>query len=220
MKVKTLIFTALISLFFLAMTQTAQAQKDGEAQFVIMDNSSNPTLGFSNKKADKQDCAFLVSKTLMDDEEALALRVVHVHERTFIGRYSLQETGWLYITSSRIVFVVEGGDKSHGFELPRTALEEKPAVVEDNRFSGLKIRLKEKIQPSDSKEQKFNIYISGGTKCNSDSGPYLKFLVRAVKNFKDTMAEFEQLTTLLKQAGRIKFSSKPIAPSTQSGRIS
>ncbi len=209
---KILIITASISLLFLAMPQTAQAQKDGGAQFVILDNSYNPTVGFSTSKVEKQRCAFLVSKTLMDHEEALAVRVAHVHEPTFFGHATLEENGWLYITTSRIIFVVEAGDKSHGFELPRTTLDDKPAITEDGRFSGLKIRLRQKLQPSNSKEQKFNIYISGERKCDVDSGPYTKFVARAVNNFKDAMAEFEQLTASLKQSSRMKFSSRPIAP--------
>ena len=212
MKLRILIVTASISLFFLAIPQTAPAQKNGEAQFVILDNSYNPTIGFSHNKADKQGCAFLVSKTLMDHEEALALRVAHVHERTFIGRLSLQESGWLYITTSRIIFNVEGGDKSHAFELPRTALDDNPAVIEDDRFAGLRIRLKERLQPSNSKEQKFNVYISGEKKCDVESRPYMIFVVRAVNDFKAAVAEFDQLTASLKQSSRMKFTIKPIAP--------
>ena len=73
-----------------------------------------------------------------NEEEALAIRVAHYHHKSEVweskppnynpGSDYLPEQGWLYITSSRIVFTVDKGDPSHAFEVKRTDLKTKPVT--------------------------------------------------------------------------------------------
>ena len=67
MRSKTLMVAVSLALCFLAVPQTARAQKHGEAQAVIFDANDRPTLIFGNKPAKKQSCGVLVSYTLIDN---------------------------------------------------------------------------------------------------------------------------------------------------------
>ena len=127
MKLKTLTMTVSLALFRLAMSQIALAQKNGEAHFVYFDEKDRPTFKFTNESPKKQRCGALVSYTLLNNqEEAIAVRGHHLHLRKFDANPPFPEYGWLYITSSRIVFIVINGDKSHSFDIPRTYLKDKP----------------------------------------------------------------------------------------------
>lgn len=127
--------TILIALSFLAIPHIAYSQKSGDAQTVIVDADKHLILKFANRDANLQRCSFLVGNKLTTDrEESFAIRVAHLHYRfrPFAWRrsvlqvggpevdgVSLPENGWLYITASRIIFVVNEGDKSHAFDVPR-----------------------------------------------------------------------------------------------------
>lgn len=228
MRAKTLMMTVSLALLFLATPQTARAQEDGEAQFVMFDEKNNPVLKFSNKGADAQDCGLWVGYTLTDkQEEAFVLRVVHLHFR-FVGGASFHEKGLLYITPSRITFVVQQGDQSHAFDAVRTDLSDKPVTIGEKRggigkglrttavnFTALQINLKEKLPASDSREQKFGLPMFGykKDKCDvGDAGPYTKFLARTVNDFDGALAEFKQLAAWLKQAGKVQSASQPASP--------
>ena len=207
MRIKTLMLNASFALFFLAAAQIAQAQKNGEAQFVSFDEHDWPTLKFSNKRIDKQGCGLFVGYARTgNQEEAFEIRVSHMHSRRFFqGVVSLHEQGWLYITPSRIIFVVEKGDKSHAFDVPRTALKDKPVTRFDRIFAGMQINLREKLPTSDTGDQKFVFLVFGDEKCGvGDPDPYTKFLVRAVNDFDGAMAEFKQIAASLKQSGKIQ----------------
>lgn len=207
MRIKTLMTTVSLALFFLALPHATHAQKDGEAQAVTFIANDRPILKFGNKDVKKQNCGFFVTYTLMDNqEEAFVVRAAHMHVRRFFrGVLSFPERGWLYITPSRIVFVVEEGDKSHGFDVPRTALTDKPVSRYTTIIAGLQFSLKEKLPASDSDTQKFAFLVFGDRKCNiKDPEPYSKFLERAVKDFNGTMAEFRQAAASLKESGRIE----------------
>lgn len=207
MRIKTLTITVSLALFFLALPHTARAQKDGEAQAVIFDARDRPTLKFSDKGEKRERCGLFVSYTLMDNqEEALAVKVDHMHRRVQIwGGTSFPERGWLYITPSRVIFMVEAGDKSHAFDVPRTELEDKPGTRFRIGWAGLQINLKERLVASDSREQKFVFLSPVDKKCRlSDPSRFNKFLERAVNDFNSAMAEFKQVAASLKQAGKIQ----------------
>lgn len=219
---KTLMLAMSLALFFLAAPQTARAQKDGEAQGVIFDASSHPTLVFTNKSAKNRRCGALVSYTLMENqEEAIAARVTHFHVGRLGVKPALAEAGWLYITPTRIVFSVEAGDRSHGFDLPRTELKENEAtdigagnLFVISNYVGMEFHLKEKLEASDSKTQKFAFTLVGGGKCHvRNSQPYSKFLKRAVKDFSGAVAEMNELADSLKQSGRSRKIQARMVPS-------
>ena len=141
-------------------------------------------------------------------EEAVAVRVNHVHWKAF-GKSRGPEYGWLYITPSRIVFVVLNGDKSHSFDIPRTYLKDKPVSGFDGYWGpyvGIQLNLKEKLPASNSDEQKFVfILLSEDKRCAlSDWNPYAKFIERAVKDFNGMVAEFKQVAAELKQSGKFQ----------------
>jgi hypothetical protein len=217
MRLKTLT-TASLALVLLAAAQTARAQKDGgakdkgpkdgEAQAVIFD-SHRTILKFTNRRPDKQRCGmFLGRRVLENGEEAISLRVMHMHNRVRIwGGISFPEGGLLFITPKRIVFKVDRGDESHSFDVARADLEEKP-VSKLSEFVGVQVNLKERLAASDSREQKFVFLVHGERKrCYrelSETGPYLKFVLRAIHDFDGAAAEFKQLAETLKQAGKVE----------------
>jgi hypothetical protein len=104
-----ILFVASLALFFSAIPQTARAQKNGKAEVVILDEDKRLTLKFTNLDPDKQQCGFLVTNTLMEnEEESLALAVSHLHLSQFRAP-GMPGRGWLYITASRIVFMFRQG---------------------------------------------------------------------------------------------------------------
>jgi len=227
-----ILFVASLALFFSAIPQTARAQKNGKAEIVILDEDKRLTLKFTNRDPDKQQCGFLVTNTLMEnEEESLALAVSHLHLSQFRAP-GMPERGWLYITASRIVFRVQTGDPSHAFDIPRKDLDERPGTIEYFKVSsdfmfehfapGVKIHLREKLQPSDSAEQKFIFSTLGrGDKCSlKNYRPYENFIKRAVNDFSGAMAEFKQLAASLQQSGKIQRAARPIAPVLKSRRNS
>ncbi len=222
---KTLMVAVSLALCFLAAPQAAHAQKHGEAQAVIFDANDRPTLLFANKPAKKQSCGALVSYTLIDNqEEAIAARVSHFHVGSLGVKPSLPESGWLYITRTRIVFKVEVGDESHAFDLPRTKLKDDAATSLGSRvfmaaYVGMRINLKEKLQPSDSDTQKFVFVLVGEKGCDTDinSDPYTRFMKRAVNDFNGAVAELKSLADSLKQAGKFKQTPASVVPSVNSG---
>lgn len=205
MRIKTLMITIALTLFFPTTARIAQAQKDGEAQSVSFDENDWPTLKFSNKR-DQPECGLFISYALTDNqEESFVIRVAHMHQRALWGKFKFPEEGWLHITPSRIIFVVEKGDKSHAFDLPRTALEDKPGTRFRMYYVGIQINLREKLPASDSREQKFTPFMIKDRKCQVDNQkPYSKLLERTVNDFNGAMAEFKQTAASLKQAGRIQ----------------
>jgi len=219
MKIKSLIMFVSGALFLLVLSHTVPAQDDGEAQMVIIDALNRPTLKFSDKGEKRANCGFFVTYMLMENqEEAFAVKVTHMHQIP-------DERGWLYITPSRVVFRVEIGDRSHGFDVPRTALKDKPAVNAGTQYAGVQINLKEKLPATESKEQKFGPILVGDRNCYpQDPSPFNKFLERAVNDFSGAMTEFRQIAASLKQAGRVQqeaafgpptdgaTSSKPLEP--------
>lgn len=213
MRSRFLMITVLLALSSLAAPQIVWAQKDGEAQFVSFDENEWPTLKFSNKR-DKPDCGLFISYSLTDNqEESFVIRVAHMHHRALWGKFKFPEDGWLYITPSRIKFVVEKGDKSHAFDVPRTELKDKPGTRFRMYFVGIQINLKEKLPASDSREQKFTTFMIEDKKCRVDNQkPYSMFLERTVNDFEGAMAEFKQLTSSLKQAGKIQQAPAFILP--------
>src|SRR6185436_5308468 len=177
MRIKILLATASVLLFLIATSHLTFAQKDGEAQSLLIDERNQQTLKFSNQGALNQRCGLFVSKTLMEnEEEALAIRVAHYHHKDElyvrkrpdydIGSPYLPEQGWLYITPSRIVFTVEEGDPSHAFEVKRTDLKTKPVSdLEWYNLAGLQINLIEKLAASNSREQRFTFLMQGIPSC-------------------------------------------------------
>lgn len=227
MRSKILLVTVLLALSSLASPHIVWAQKDGEAQSVSFDENNWPTLKFSNKRSDKPVCGLFVGYALMDNrEEAFVIRVAHLHyrprlfssiARREVGGETLPEDGWLYITPSRIIFVVEGGDKSHAFDIPRTELKNKPvSSLERYFFWGLQINLRERLPASNSREQKFVFLMPGGNDCYkyvSNPDPYHKLLKRAVNDFNGAMAEFKRVADSLKQSGRVERAPASVSPS-------
>jgi hypothetical protein len=225
MRIKTLLITVSLALFFLALPQNARAQKDGEAQAVIFDANDRPTLRFTNKSAKRQRCGALVSYTLMENqEEAIVLRVAHMHVGSLGWKATLPEKGWLYITPSRITFKVEEGDPTHAIDIPRTELMDKAVKRLGGKiflspFVGIKINLKEKLAASNSSEQKFVFFIVGERCDYIYSDPYSKFIERAGNDFNGTVAEFKRLVDSLKQSGRSRKISAYLVPPFNTGDL-
>lgn len=212
---KSLLAAAAAALFFLAAAQAVRAQGDGEAQAVSFDGNDWPTLKFGNKRADRQRCGAYVKYLMTGErEEALVIRASHMHaRRLFQGVLSFPEEGWLYITPSRIIFAVEKGDKSHGFDAPRTALKEKPVTRFVRTLAGIQVNFKQSPSASDTGDQKFAFLVLGDEKCGvGDPEPYTKLLARAVKDFGGALAEFKQVAASLKQAGRVERAPAGAAP--------
>jgi Tfp pilus assembly protein PilF len=220
MKLKAFAMTISLALFLLAMPPLALAQENGAAHYVYFDTKDRPTLKFTNQAAKNQRCGALVSYTLLDgQEEAIAIRGHHLHFSRLLESPSFPEYGWLYITASRVVFIVINGDKSHSFDIPRTQLTDKPTSkvtgsvpvsVYFARFYGIQINLKEKLLRSNSNGQKFVFHlITQDKRCTlSDWGPYSKFIQSAVKDFDGTLAEFKRVAAELKQAGKFELLAK------------
>lgn len=202
--VKNLLMTVALVLFSLAAAQIARAQKDGEAQAVVFDADNNPVLKFGNGPTDKRPCATYVGQRLLDNrEEAFVAPAAHLHSGG-LGKVTLPETGWLYVTPSRIIFRVEIGDRSHAFDIPRTALTDRPAKRFVDHSAAIKINLMEKLQPSNSSEQKFIFFVFGVKQCRvNNPTPYNKFFERAVNDFGGAMAEFKQAAASLTQSGKV-----------------
>lgn len=213
MGIKLLMTVVALLLVFTATAQIARAQKDGEAQLVSFDEHNWPTLKFSNKD-DKPDCGLFLSYLMTDkQEESFAIRVAHLHQRALWGKFKFEEDGWLLVTPSRIVFVVEKGDPSHAFDVPRTALKEKPGTRFRMYFVGIQINLKERLPASNSREQKFVPFMIEDRKCTVDNQkPYSKLLERTVNDFPGALTEFKQLADSLKQAGKTQQAPKFIVP--------
>lgn len=210
---RTLWMAVSLALLIPAAARISRAQEDGEAQYVSFGEKNRATLEFSSKRADRQKCSLFVSNAVLDSgEEAFVLPVAHLHWR-IIGRPALSETGWLYITPSRLVFSVQIGDKAHGFDLPRTDFKEKPATAKDfGYYPALQLNLREKLPASDSREQKFVFFRFGTDRCALEDSPYKKFLERAVNDFDGALAAFRQTAAALKQAGRIRPAPPPVIP--------
>jgi hypothetical protein len=222
---KNLMTAVSLALFFFAVPHAAHAQKHGEAQAVVFDANDRPTLIFANKPGKKvQSCGALVSYTLLDNqEEAIVARVSHLHVGSLGMRPVMPESGWLYITEKRIVFSVEVGDKSHGFDLPRAKFKDEAATSLGSRVVmslhvGMRLNLKEKLQPSDSDTQKFVFFLAGSKRCdtNVNTDPYTRFMKLAVNDFKGAVAELKQLADSLKQAGKFKQTQASVFPSDNS----
>ena len=221
MKIKILLTTASILLFFTAIPQIIRAQKDGEAQAILIDEKKQQTLKFSNQGVSNQRCGFFVTKTLMEnEEEALAIRVAHYHHTVWgwsqpnydLGSDRLPEQGWLYITSSRLVFTVEEGDASHAFAVKRTDLKTKPVseLAATYNFAGVQINLTEKLAASNSREQKLVFIMQGVPTCRNyvkSPKPITKFITLAINDFDAAMREFKQLAALFYQSGRFELIS-------------
>lgn len=221
MRIKTLTSTGPLALFLLATPYIALAQKDGEAQSVFFDAEDRPTLRFTDKSPKTQHCGAFVTYTPMDDnrEEAIALRVAHLHVAGLYFRPSLHERGWLYITPSRIVFRVKEGDTSHAFDIPRATIKEKKPFEEIYAsYNGIQLNLKEKLPGSNSSEQKFVFYAVRDKHCQRMEGsPYRHFIQRAVKDFNGAVAEFKRAADSLKQSGRIQRAPASFIPPGNSG---
>jgi hypothetical protein len=213
MRIKIFMTVLALLLVFAATAQVALAQKDGEAQLVSFDDNNWPTLKFSNPD-DKPDCGLFISYLMTDkQEESFAIRVAHLHQRALFGKFKFEDDGWLLITPSRIVFVVEQGDPSHAFDVPRTALEEKGGTRFKMYFVGIQINLKERLAASNSREQKFVPFMIKDRKCTVDNQkPYSKLVERTVNDFAGAMTEFKQLAESLKRAGKIQQAPKFIVP--------
>jgi hypothetical protein len=215
--------TVSLALFFLALPQAAHAQynskQNGHVQSVIFDENNYPILKFSNASTKGRYCALYVAYTLTDNqEEAFVVRAGHLHWAA-IGFPSSPEAGWLYITPSRIIFTVETGDKSHSFDIPRTALKDKPVEEwgSEDMFPRLEFYLREKLPASNSSAQKFHFAISNEKHCFSlydqlNPDGFLKFLKRAVLDFNGTMAKFKEVAASLKQSGKIEQASPFVVP--------
>lgn len=218
MRINILLITVFVALSLLATPQTIQAQKDGDAQTVIFDTQNRPTLQLAAKNEKLDCCGVFVSYTVMDnEEEALALRVDHVHRQGW-GAITFPERGWLYISASRIIFLIEEGDPAHSFDLPRTDLKDKPGSQPKvdwsmNRWSGIQINLNERLNPSNSREQKFGFVSWANSKCKENNSYRVTEFIEAVTNdFPNKMAEFKQLATTLKEAGKVRQSALLVSP--------
>jgi hypothetical protein len=109
--------------------------------------------------------------------------------------------------------VVEQGDPSHAFDVPRTELKEKGGTRFKMYFVGIQINLKERLAASNSREQKFVPFMIKDRKCTVDNQkPYSKLLERTVNDYAGAVAEFKQLTESLKQANKIQQAPKFIVP--------
>ena len=218
MRLNTLLITVFLVLGLLAIPQTIHAQKDGDAQAVIFDTQNRPTIQFAAKNERLACCGLFVSYTVMDnEEEALAIRVDHAHRQGW-GAITFPERGWLYVTASRIVFLIEEGDTAHAFDLPRTALTDKPGSEPKvdwsmNKWSGIQINLKERLAPSNSREQKFSFLLWQSSKCKDfNLSRTTEYIERVINDFASTLAEFKQLATDLKEAGKVQQPALLVAP--------
>jgi len=218
MRINTLLITVSLALAFLAAPQAVQAQKDGDAQTVLFDTQSRPTLQFTARNEKIDCCGIFVSYTVMDnDEEALAIRVDHVHRQGW-GALTFPERGWLYISASRVIFLIEEGDTSHAFDLPRTDLSDKPGSQPKidwsmNRWSGIQINVNERLQPSNSREQKFSFVSWVNSKCKEYNIYRVTEYIEAVVNdFPNKLGEFKQLATTLKETGKTQQSALLVSP--------
>lgn len=218
MRIKIFMTVLALLLVFAATAQVALAQKNGEAQLVSFDENNRITIKFSNQD-DKPECGLFISYLLTEkQEESFAIRVAHLHQRALFGKFKFEEDGWLLITPSRIVFVVEQGDPTHAFDVPRTALKEKGATRFKMYFVGVQINLQERLPASDSREQKFVPFMIKDRKCTvANQKPYSKLLERTVNDFAGAMTEFKQLAESLKQAGKIQLAPKFIVPPMRLG---
>jgi len=220
MRIKTLMAAVSLALFFLALPQAAHAQydgkHDGDVQSVIFYENNYPILKFSNASTKRQRCGLMVAYTLMDNqEEAFGVKAAHLHWSGMGFLPKPAEDGWLYITPSRIIFNVETGDRSHSFDVPRTALKDKPVSRHDYRqpYPRLEFNLIEKLPGSNSSTQKFVFFLFGDEKCHQvKPEEYLKFLERAVNDFNGTMAKFKEVVASLKQSGKIEQAPPSVAP--------
>lgn len=207
MRIKTLIVTASLTLFLLAMPPIVLAQKHGEAQSVFFGADDRTTLRFANNDLKEKHCGSFVTHTPAGDnrEDVIALRVGHMHVAGYYFFASVQEVGWLYMTPSRIIFTVEKGDASHSFDIPRTVISEKKPFEEIyDKYEGIQINLKEKLPGSNSNEQKFVFFLARGKRCRQiRASPYRHFIQRMVKDFDGAVAEFKRAADSLKQSGRI-----------------
>ena len=218
MRINPLLLTVFLALGLLAAPHTIQAQKDGEAQAVMFDTQNRPTLQFAARNEKLACCGFFVSYTVIDnEEEALALRVDHVHRQGW-GAITFPERGWLYITASRVIFLVEAGDSSHAFDLARTELKDKPGSEPKvdwsmNRWSGIQINLNERLQSSNSREQKLAFITSANSKCKEvNQYRFTEFIEKVINDFPNMLAEFKQLATTLKEAGKVQQSELLVSP--------
>jgi hypothetical protein len=218
MRLNILLITVFLALALPAPPQTNQEQKDGAAQTVGFDTRNRATLQFAAKNEKLDCCGIFVSHTVLDnEEEALAIRVDHAHRQGW-GAISFPERGWLYITATRIIFVVEEGDRSHGFDLPRTAMQAKagsqPKVDWSmNKWSGIQINLNEKLQPSNTREQKFSFISWQNSKCREFNLTRMtEFIEQVVNDFPAALAEFKQSATTLKEAGKVQQSAPVVLP--------
>jgi tetratricopeptide (TPR) repeat protein len=233
---KTSISVTLIVLSFLAMPYAAYSQGKLEAEKVIVDADKHLILKFTNKKEEIewQRCGFLVGNKLINSqEEAFVIGVAHLHHRFAlfvdptplrvggpeVNGVSVPEKGWLFITRSRIVFTVEVGDKSHSFDVRRTDLKNKPVTTMGGALpTGIQMNLKERLQPSNSREQKF-AFLMNGYRCQGvpgDPDPFVQFLKRTIKDFDGALAEFNQLTSSLMRSGKIQQARVPVMPGNSS----
>lgn len=216
MRIKTLTVTASLTLFLLALSPIALAQKNGEAQSVFFGPDDRTTLRFDQKGPKGPQCGAFVTHTLAGDnrEDTIALRVGHMHVAGYYFFAAVQEDGWLYLTPSRIVFRVKEGDRSHSFDIPRTLIREKKPFEEIyDKYEGIQINLKEKLPGSNSNEQKFVFFLASGKHCGQiRASPYKKFIQRTVKDFDGALAEFKQVADSLKRAGRIHEAPAPMIP--------
>jgi hypothetical protein len=218
MRINTLLVTVCFALSLLVTPQTIQTAKDGDAQAVLFDAQNRPTLQFTAKNEKLDCCGLFVSYTVMDnEEEALAIRVDHVHRQGW-GAITFPERGWLYIAASRIIFLVEEGDSSHAFDVPRTGLQDKAGTQPKvdwsmNKWTGIQINLNERLQPSNSREQKLSFISWVNSKCKQyDDSRFTEFIEKAVNDFPNTLAEFKQLATALKENGKIQQSALLVSP--------
>ena len=214
MRIKTLVIIALV-LLFPATAEISWAQKDGEAQVVSFDANNRTTLKFAKKK-DKPECGWFISHLLTDkQEDSFAVKVAHMHQRALFGKFKFPEEGWLYITPSRVSFVVDKGDTSHAFDVPRTDLERKAGTRFRMYYVGIQINLKERLPASDSREQKFAVYLVQDKKCRVENQkPYSQLLERTLNDFDGAVAEFKQLAESLKQAGKTQQAPLFVVPPT------
>jgi hypothetical protein len=74
-----------------------------------------------------------------------------------------------------------------------------------SEYVGIRINLKEKLQPSDSDTQKFVFALFGERGCDDilNSDTYTRFIKRAFTDFSGTVAELKRLGDSLKEAGRV-----------------
>ena len=218
MRINPLLITVFLALGLMATPHTIQAQKDGEAQAVIFDAQNRPTLQFAAKSEKLDCCGLFLNYTVMDnEEEALAIRVDHVHRQGW-GAITFPERGWLYISASRIIFLIEEGDSSHAFDLARSELTDKPGTQPKvdwsmNRWSGIQINPKERLQPSNSREQKLSFISWQNSKCKEfNQYRFTEFIEKVINDFPNTLAEFKQLATTLKETGKIQQSALLVSP--------